>query len=386
MENQDEKYMAMALELACKGRGRVSPNPMVGAVVVKHGKVIGRGYHRKAGEPHAEVYALMEAGEKARGAAMYVTLEPCCHEGRTPPCTKKIISAGISHVIAATGDPNPKVRGKGLEELRQAGIEVSTGVLEAEARRLNEVFFKYIATGLPFVILKAAASLDGKIATRSGDSRWITGRESRTYGHYLRGIVDAVLVGINTICADDPLLNVRLAPGFKDPVRIVLDSGARIPLTARVIREDPERTVVAATEYAPKENTRRLLEQGIHIWQLPAQNGRVSLAHLLRRMGEEKLTSLLVEGGGEAHAGFLELDLADKIALFIAPKIIGGRDAPSWVGGRGAEKMEQCGTWSTEETRMLGEDMLWILKKPLTWEEDEECLPVLSGRLALSKK
>ena len=361
MNKKDEKYMSIALELAARGRGKVSPNPMVGAVVVKEGRIIGRGYHEKAGTPHAEVHALNEAGDKAKGATLYVTLEPCCHYGKTPPCSRRVIASGVSRVVVAVEDPNPKVCGGGIKELRQAGIEVTMGVLEEEARRLNEAFFKYITTGLPFVILKAAASMDGKIATRRGDSRWITGEKAREYGHYLRSIVDAVLVGVGTLIADDPQLNTRLIPQEKnmgDPRRIILDSRARVPLEAKVIKENADKTIIAVTSGAPESKVEQLRQQGVTVWRLSAEEGRVSLPDLLKRLGEEKITSVLVEGGGEVNASFLSQKLVDKINLFIAPKIIGGKEAPSWVGGKGVERLAECSPWKMHDMKQLGEDLL----------------------------
>jgi len=360
---QDEKFMRMALELAARGRGLVAPNPMVGAVVVKDGQVVGSGYHQMAGGPHAEVLALEEAKGEAVGATLYVNLEPCCHYGRTPPCTKRILTAGIARVVAAVPDPNPKVGGAGLRELAAQGVQVATGVLAAEARRLNEVFFKYIVTGRPFVSLKAAISLDGKIAARTGDARWITGEVARQKAHELRRAADAVVVGVETVIRDDPQLTVRLPaePGtgrVKQPFRLILDTRARIPLTARVVREDPARTIVATTSSAPPRRVKMLQAAGVRVWLLPRQRGRVSLPALLAKAGEEELSVLLVEGGGTVHAAFLAEDLVDKIYLFVAPRIIGGKTAPTWVEGEGVAEVADASRWRPAGSTWLGQDLL----------------------------
>ncbi|MCL6635390.1 MAG: bifunctional diaminohydroxyphosphoribosylaminopyrimidine deaminase/5-amino-6-(5-phosphoribosylamino)uracil reductase RibD, partial [Peptococcaceae bacterium] len=334
----DRHYMRMALELAGRARGRTSPNPMVGAVVVKDGKVVGSGYHLRAGTPHAEVHALNEAGEKARGATLYVTLEPCCHYGRTGPCSEAVIGAGIARVVVAMTDPNPKVAGGGIKRLREAGIEVTLGVLEEEARELNEVFIKYITTGRPFVVAKAAMSLDGKIATRSGRSKWITGPEARAYGHQLRDWYDAIMVGIGTVLADDPSLTARL-PGGKgrDPVRVILDSRARIPLNAGVLtRRSGAPTIIAATAAAPQAKLAALRRAGARV--LVVNDGpRVDLAGLMKLLAEQEITSVLIEGGSGVHGSALAAGIVDKVAWFIAPRIIGGREAPGPVGGEGVD-------------------------------------------------
>jgi len=340
----DEKYMQMALELARRAAGRTSPNPMVGAVLVRDGRVVGRGYHARAGTPHAEIHALREAGELAEGATLYVTLEPCCHYGRTGPCTEAIIEAGVARVVAAMTDPNPRVAGRGLERLRRAGVEVAVGVLEAEARRLNEVFIKYMTTGLPFVVLKAAMSLDGKIATRTGRSRWITGGEARARGHALRDRYDAILVGVNTVLADDPALTARLPDGAgRDPVRIILDSRARTPPGAKVIvQQSAAPTLVAVTPDAPADRVAALERAGASVLVVPGESPRVDLKALLIELARREITSVLVEGGGEVHASFLAGGLVDKVVWFIAPLIIGGREAPGPVGGEGPADLQEA--------------------------------------------
>ncbi|AEG14827.1 riboflavin biosynthesis protein RibD [Desulfofundulus kuznetsovii DSM 6115] len=340
----DEYYMQMALDLARRALGRTSPNPMVGAVLVKDGQVIGRGYHARAGTPHAEIHALNEAGEQAAGATLYVTLEPCCHRGRTGPCTEAILDAGVKRVVAAMTDPNPLVAGRGLERLRQAGVEVTVGVMEEEARKLNEVFVKYITTRRPFVVLKAAMSLDGKIATRTGESRWITGPRARLAVHRLRDRYDAILVGVNTVLKDNPSLTTRISgENGKDPVRIIVDSLARTPPDARVItQQSPAPTIVAVTERAPVQNLRRLEEAGAQVLVVPGPGLRVDLEVLMKELARREITSVLVEGGGEIHASFLKSRLVDKVVWFISPLIIGGRQAPGPVGGEGPARLAEA--------------------------------------------
>lgn len=349
--------MKLALDLASSRAGYTSPNPTVGAVVVKDGVVVGRGSHPRAGEPHAEVFALDEAGEKARGATLYVTLEPCCHFGRTPPCTRRIIKAGVKKVVAATMDPNPKVAGKGLEELRRAGIEVEVGVLEAEARSLNEVFFKYITTGTPFVTLKMAMSLDGRTATAGGDSRWITGPEARADVHRLRAESDAVMVGVGTVLKDNPELTVRLAPVKKgQPLRVVVDSRARTPVHAKVLGSLPETipglagssdpgggTIIAVTDLAPKANLEALAAAGARLLTVKATpEGRVDLPDLLAALGRLKIVSVLCEGGAELAGHLARQNLVDKFRFYLAPKIIGGAGAYGVLGGPDINGMGQA--------------------------------------------
>lgn len=356
----DQDFMRRALELAALARGKTSPNPLVGAVVVKDGVIVGEGYHRKAGTPHAEVIALREAGLRAKGADLYVSLEPCCHYGRTPPCTKAIIEAGIKRVVVACEDPNPLVAGKGIEILRQAGITVDVGVLREEARRLNEVFFKYITTGRPFVTLKAAMSLDGKIATFTGDSKWITGEQARQYAHQMRAEHDAVMVGIGTVLADDPLLTVRLPGEDRRPLRVIVDSRLRIPLESRIVltaKEFP--TVVAAVRHEGNQGKKKSLEErGVEVWELPADRGRVDLKALLSELGKREVTSVLLEGGATLNASALEAGVVDKFVFFIAPKIIGGSRAPGPVGGNGAKKVEDAWLVSDLEFSRIGEDLM----------------------------
>lgn len=342
--NIHEQYMRMALDLAEGARGRTSPNPLVGAVIVKEGQIVGRGYHQKAGTPHAEVHALREAGEQARGAAMYVTLEPCSHYGRTPPCSQAVIEAGLAEVYVAMGDPNPKVAGRGIQQLRDAGIKVEVGILEEESRRLNEIFIKYITAKKPFVLLKTAMTLDGRIAARTGHAQWVTGPEARQKAHRVRDEYDAILVGVNTILADDSELTCRLAEGEgHDPIRLILDSRGRTPPKARILRvTSPVPTIIVTTDLAPEDKIAGLKSAGAEIITLPNREGRVDLPELMAELGRREISSLMVEGGAEVGAAFLEAGLVDKVLWFIAPKIIGGKDAPGPVGGAGRGRMDEA--------------------------------------------
>ncbi len=367
--------MKLALRLAAKGAGWTSPNPMVGAVVVREGRIVGRGYHRRAGGPHAEVEALQQAGDAARGAILYVTLEPCNHHGRTPPCTQAILRAGVRRVVMAALDPNPRVDGGGAEFLASHSVEVETGLLEGEARRLNEAWFRWVAAGVPFVIAKAACSLDGRIATATGESQWLTGEAARAFGHKLRHRVDAILVGVNTVLADDPQLTTRL-PGktreratenrkqktennSKDPIRIILDSRLRIPLTARILHLDsPAPTWVACTDKAPKDKVLALEDSGAEVLVLPEDSGRVALQPLLKLLGRRRVQSLLVEGGAEVHGSFFDEKLVDKFHFFYAPKFLGGREAPAVLGGRGVALLKDAHQARDLSVRRLGNDLL----------------------------
>jgi diaminohydroxyphosphoribosylaminopyrimidine deaminase/5-amino-6-(5-phosphoribosylamino)uracil reductase len=354
-DEADKRYMRMALRLARKGAGRTSPNPMVGAVVVRGGKIVGAGYHRKAGGDHGEVVALKRAGADARGATLYLNLEPCSHYGRTPPCTLAIIQAGVKRIVAGMADPNPLVSGSGIRKLRQAGIEVRVGVLEEECRRLNEAFSKYITRRLPFVILKIAASLDGKIATSSGDSRWITGPAARRRVHEMRNRVDAVMVGIGTVLADNPRLTCRI-PGGRDPRRIILDSRLRIPLTARVLHERGKTVIVAGSRAATKK-LRALEKLGAEVWRFPLRNGGVPLQSVLKKMAERGMASVMIEGGAATAARALAEKAVDKICFFYAPKIVGGNGV-SMIGGLGIRKMNRSRHVKNLEGEKVGQDLL----------------------------
>ncbi|EQB63745.1 MAG: hypothetical protein RBG1_1C00001G1324 [candidate division Zixibacteria bacterium RBG-1] len=324
--------MQLALKLAQKGLGKTSPNPMVGTVIVKNGKIIGSGYHRMAGDRHAEVIALQYAGKNSKSATLYVNLEPCCHFGQTPPCTEEIINSGIKKVVCAMIDPNPKVKGKGIEILKKNKIKIEVGLLEEEAKKLNEAYIKYMTTGLPFVILKWASTLDGKIATVDGDSKWISNDQSRKFAHKLRSQVDAVLVGVDTMIKDDPELNTRLVKG-KNPVKIILDTKGRMSLNSKIVSNAKSERTILATVCADKE---RFENSNLEVWKLKEnQKGQVDLLSLLKKTGENKITSILIEGGQKVLTSFMQEKLVDKVYCFIAPKIIGkGLDAVAELGIR----------------------------------------------------
>lgn len=355
----DELYMKQALALAAQGLGRTSPNPVVGAVIVADGSIVGQGWHQAAGTPHAEVHALAQAGRLARNATLYVTLEPCCHYGRTGPCTDVIMAAGVKRVVVAMTDPNPLVRGKGIQKLRQHGLEVLEGVCAAEAAQLNEVFIKWIATGLPFGVLKTAMTLDGKIATYTGHSKWITSERSREYVHGLRNLYDAILVGIGTVLADDPSLTTRLPDGGKNPIRVIVDSKGRIPLAAKLLCDREAPVIIAVGPEAPAEKLAALQAKGAEVLKLPLVAGRgVSLRHLFAELGQRKITSIFVEGGAEVNASALAENVADKVHWFIAPKIIGGKTAPGPVGGLGVSDMAQATVLEDIQVQTIGKDIL----------------------------
>jgi diaminohydroxyphosphoribosylaminopyrimidine deaminase/5-amino-6-(5-phosphoribosylamino)uracil reductase len=353
----DEYWMRRVLRLAEKGRGRTSPNPMVGAVLVKDGRVAGEGYHARAGETHAEIIALRKGGEGTRDATLYINLEPCSHHGKTPPCAPALIEAGVKRAVVGMEDPNPVVKGRGLEMLRQAGIDVEVGILEKACLSLNEAFSKYIRIKEPFVILKIASTLDGKIATRDGKSKWITGEASRRFVHRLRNQVDGLLVGIGTILKDDPMLTARIRGG-KDPYRIVLDSRLRIPEKAKVVVHNPEKTIIATTDRASRKSLERLKKRGIRVLILDSRQGKVNLRSLLSRLGEMEMTSLLVEGGSEVNGSFLNEGLIDKIFLFLAPKLLGGLEAPGIFGGSGMISLENALLLNPLKVKKVGEDLL----------------------------
>jgi len=367
----DQAYMKLALRLAAKGTGRVSPNPMVGAVVVKDGQIVGRGYHRAYGRPHGEVEAMNRAGDAARGADLYVTLEPCNHQGRTPPCTQAVLKAGIRRVVIANLDPNPRVNGGGAEFLQSQGLQIEIGLLADQAWRLNEAWFKWVATGLPFVIAKAACSLDGKIATAGGESQWLTGEKARGFGHQLRHQVDAILVGIGTVLADDPQLTVRLPQrltengkrktenGPRDPIRIVLDSRLRLPLDAKMLHLDSAApTWVGCTDAAPRDKIQAIKDLGADVLVMPAESDRVALKPLLAELGRRQVQSLLVEGGAETLGSFFDQRLVDKFYFFYAPKILGGKSAPGMLAGEGVQRLGDALQAGELSIRKLGPDLL----------------------------
>jgi diaminohydroxyphosphoribosylaminopyrimidine deaminase/5-amino-6-(5-phosphoribosylamino)uracil reductase len=320
----ERRWMRRACRLALKAAGRASPNPMVGAVLVRNGRVIATGFHKAAGTDHAEIVALKRAGEKARGATLYINLEPCSHFGRTPPCSRALIAAGIRSVVAGMQDPNPLVAGRGFRELKRAGIEIRSGLLEEECRVLNEAFVKHVTRGLPLVTLKLAASLDGKIATASGDSRWISGEESRRTVHQLRNQMDAVLVGAGTVIADDPLLTCRI-PGGRNPLRVVLDARLRLPPDAQLLRHtDREKTVIVTGRRAPARRARALTARGARLLRVAERNGKLPWRAVLKQLARLGVQSLLIEGGAATAASALKENAVDKILFFYAPKIIGG--------------------------------------------------------------
>lgn len=349
-KNRDEIYMARALKLALKGWGLTSPNPMVGAVVVKGGRIIAEGFHERAGGPHAEAAALERAGGRARGATLYVTLEPCCHlKKRTPPCTGAVIRSGVKKVVLAMPDPNPAVSGKGMEELRRAGIEVSAGVLEKQARLLNESYIKFISTGVPFVTLKTAMTLDGKIATSTGESKWITGPGARKLVHRIRSAVDAVLTAAGTVMADDPEMTARIKGG-KNPARVVIDPELRSPLSSKIFRTPPA-TFVVTRKTLPDA----LLAAGVKAIHF---EGKLSMKWLLRGLGGMGITSVLIEGGASLNAHAFEEGVVDKVMFFYAPKIIGGRESCPSVAGIGAARLEDAWRLHGLSVKKVGEDIL----------------------------
>lgn len=358
--NEDIKLMKMALKLAERARGETSPNPLVGAVIVKDGIIAGKGYHKKAGEKHAEIIALEKAGNKAKGGTLYINLEPCCHKGKTPPCTEKIIASGIKKVICSMKDPNPLVFGKGIKKLKEAGIDVLTGLLEKEAIKLNEVFIKYITTGLPFLTLKAAISLDGKIATSTGSSKWITNELSRKYVNKIRYFNDAIMVGINTILKDNPSLTLKQNRQRKKNLkRIIVDSKGKIPLSAKVLTDfSKANTIIACTNKIPKKKKLRLEQTGAEIMIIKGENNRVNLIKLLKAIGRKGISSVLLEGGGKLNASAIKNRLVDKILVFIAPKIIGGKNAPGFVAGQGIKKIDSALPLSYSRSRWFGDDIL----------------------------
>lgn len=337
----DRRVMCLALRLARRAAGRTSPNPMVGAVLVRGGKIVGKGYHRFAGGDHAEIAALKQAGLKARGATLYLTLEPCNHQGRTPPCTRALIHAGIKDVIAGTRDPNPLVAGRGLRQLRRAGIGVRVGLLETECRELVEAFAKFITKGSPLVILKLAGTLDGKIAAMTGDARWISGVASRQSVHRMRNQVDALLVGSATVRADDPQLTCRI-PGGRNPLRVVLAGDLRLPLSANIFRQpDRDKTIVATGPKAANNRLRAIEALGAQVWRLPLTRGQVAWRPLLRKLAASGVVSVMIEGGAAVAASALKAKVVDKAVFFYAPKILGG-DARSMIGPLGLRRVSQA--------------------------------------------
>ena len=359
----EEQFMKRAIELAKQGSGWTAPNPLVGAVVVKNGRVIGEGYHRKYGELHAERNALAACTEDPAGATLYVTLEPCCHYGKTPPCTEIIIEKKIAKVVIGSRDPNPKVAGKGARILREHGIEVVEDYMREACDALNPVFFHYITTKTPYVVLKFAMTLDGKIATRTGASKWITGEAARNHVHQLRGRYAGILAGIGTVLEDDPMLNCRI-DGAHQPLRIILDSHLRIPMGSRLVRsakEYPLLIVCNESNRDREEGTSRiqkLEEAGAKVWTLPEKNGHPDLNVLMQRLGEEKIDSVLIEGGGTVNEAVLKAHIVHHVYAYIAPKIFGGEDAKTPVEGSGIRLPQECANLRLAKITVLLNDML----------------------------
>lgn len=352
--------------LALAARSLPSPNPRVGAVIVREGHLVAEGFHTRPGEPHAEAVALARAGEGAKGATVYVNLEPCVHHGRTPPCVDALLRAGVARVVVGIEDPDPKVQGEGIRRLREAGVEVTVGVLAREARRLNEAYLHHRRTGRPWVIGKWAMSWDGKIATSSGESRWLSGPEARRRVHRLRREVDAVMVGCGTALRDDPLLTPREEGSEEAPLRarplwrVVVDSRGCLPLTARLVRTAHQTpTLVATLEEAPWDWRQGLEKAGVHVWHLPAREGRVDLKALLLRLGQEGILSVLVEGGGTLLAGLQDQGLLNKVWVFLCPWLIGGQKAPTPLEGRGVLHLSEAPRLREVRWEAVGED-LWL--------------------------
>lgn len=359
----EEQFMKRAIELAKQGAGWTAPNPLVGAVVVKNGRVIGEGYHRKYGELHAERNALAACTEDPAGATLYVTLEPCCHYGKTPPCTEIIIEKKIAKVVIGSRDPNPKVAGKGARILREHGIEVVEDYMREACDALNPVFFHYITTKTPYVVLKFAMTLDGKIATRTGASKWITGEAARNHVHQLRGRYAGILAGIGTVLADDPMLNCRI-DGAHQPLRIILDSHLRIPMGSRLVRSAKEYPLLIVCNESIRDREegasriQKLEEAGAKVWTLPEKNGHPDLNVLMQRLGEEKIDSVLIEGGGTVNEAALKAHIVHHVYAYIAPKIFGGEDAKTPVEGSGIRLPQECAKLRLAKITVLLNDML----------------------------
>lgn len=359
LTEQDIQFMARAIELAGRGKGWVNPNPLVGAVIVKEGRIIAEGWHERCGGLHAERTAFLHAREDTAGATLYVTLEPCCHYGKTPPCTEAIIEHRITRVVVGMTDPNPLVAGKGIGILRSAGIEVVIGVEEEKVQKQNEIFLKYITTHMPWVVMKTAMTLDGKIAAYTGDSRWVTGEKARQKVQEMRATYMGIMVGSGTVKTDDPMLNCRLEGNIRQPVRIVVDSGAGISLDSRLVETAKEyHTVVAHTCRAEEEKLIALKEKGVEMLLCREQEGRVDVGDLLKQLGQLGIDSVLLEGGGQLNETLLRQGLVDEVYTFIAPKFIGGKEAKTPVEGKGLPRMSEAILLKGVGVEMLGEDIL----------------------------
>ncbi|MCD7777215.1 MAG: bifunctional diaminohydroxyphosphoribosylaminopyrimidine deaminase/5-amino-6-(5-phosphoribosylamino)uracil reductase RibD [Clostridiales bacterium] len=353
----NEFYMERALELALKGRGFVSPNPMVGAVIVKDGKILAEGWHHRYGDLHAERDAFSKLKEDCTGADMYVTLEPCCHYGKQPPCTETIIEHKIKRVFIGSDDPNPLVNGKGCEILESHGIQVFRGILKEECDSINKIFFHYIKNKMPYCICKYAMTADGKISSYSGDSKWISCDKSRELVHKMRGVYRGILVGINTVLADNPMLNCRLE-GRPSPVRIICDSSLKIPFESKIVKTAGEYETIIATISKDKEKISALREKGINVIAAKEKDGHIDLKDLFLKLGELKIDSILIEGGGDINFSVLNEGLCSRLYVFVAPKILGGKTAKTPVGGRGIEKVGECISLGEPVIRRIGDDIL----------------------------
>ena len=353
----DLEYMKMAIELAFKGGNKVSPNPLVGAVIVKDREIIGYGYHEKYGMPHAEINALNSCTKSPEGATMYVTLEPCCHRGKTPPCTESIVKSGIKKVVVGSKDPNPLVAGKGIDILKENGVDVKCFVMEKECMELNKVFFHYIETGRPYVIMKYAMTLDGKIATFSGKSKWITGSAARNHVHKSRSMYSGIMVGSKTVISDDPELSSRI-PGGRNPKRIICDTNLSIPLNARVLKNADRIDTYIATASLDKAKIDMFRALGCKVIHIPQVGEHINLELLMKELAKEGIDSVLLEGGGELNAGAIKAGIVSKIQVYIAPKIFGGRDAKTPIEGEGIEDPQNALTFKRKEITMLDEDIL----------------------------
>ena len=352
---KDLYFMDIALRLALRAQGFTSPNPLVGALVVKNGEIVGKGYHRKAGAPHAEIFALNQAGSQTKGATLYVTLEPCSHFGKTPPCVNRILDSGIKKVVIGMKDPNPVNNGRSIRLLRNKGINVKVGILKEELEKINEPFIKYITKKMPFITVKIAQSLDGKIATRLGDSRWITSKVAREYTHRLRKFYDAILVGINTVIKDDPRLNSPYSK--KQSIKIIIDSSLKIPLKAKALR-NPSSVIIATTSINSRMRYNLLRKRGLKILKIPSKDKKVNLELLFKELAEVQITNILVEGGGKIIGSLFDEKLVDKVMFVIAPKIIGGRQAVSSVEGVGIKYLRQAAELKDLTVKRLNQDLL----------------------------
>jgi diaminohydroxyphosphoribosylaminopyrimidine deaminase/5-amino-6-(5-phosphoribosylamino)uracil reductase len=353
----DQEYMALALALAQKAVGWTSPNPMVGAVIVKDGRIIGQGYHEKYGDLHAERNALKHCTEDPAGATMYVTLEPCCHHGKQPPCTEAILAAGIRRVVVGSADPNPRVSGGGIAQLRAAGVQVDTGVMQAECDRINYVFFHYITTKTPYVVMKYAMTMDGKIAAYTGHSQWVTGPEAREHVHHDRHRYRGIMVGVGTVLADDPLLTCRIENG-RDPIRIVCDSGLKTPLASQLVQTASQTPTIIATCRQDEAAHRPYIQAGCQVLVTPSQDGRIDLPNLMAQLGAQNIDSILLEGGGTLNWSMLSAGLVQRVQAYIAPKLIGGAGAKSPVAGQGFDHMGKAITLKNTAITPLGADIL----------------------------